>query len=233
MYVQKNLRLQYNSLTSPRPLTHYKEERWTKFRRQSLRRNRRSQNNAIKNTKVKVRSLDRGTDYFDIVRGLLQGNTSAPYLVIICLDYVLRTSIDLMKENGLKLAKERSRRYPAQTITDVDYANDIALLANTPVQSESLIHSLERAADSIGLHVNTDKTEYMCFNQRGEIYTQKRTYLQQRSADTKCSLEDLLGAMDDWHGWRERVKEIRASSVTRWWWLWWWYQLHFSYANDF
>ena len=51
-------------------------------------------------------------------------------------------STDLMKENGLKLAKERSRRYPAQTITDVDYTDDIAFLANTPAQAKSLLHSL-------------------------------------------------------------------------------------------
>ena len=85
-----------------------------------------------KNTKVKVRSPDGDTDYFDIVAGVLQGDTLAPYLFIIYLEYVLRTSIDLMKENGFKLAKARSRRYPAQTITDVDYANDVALQANSP-----------------------------------------------------------------------------------------------------
>ena len=28
------------------------------------------------------------TDYFDIVAGVLQGDTLAPYLFIICLDYV-------------------------------------------------------------------------------------------------------------------------------------------------
>ena len=79
-----------------------------------------------KNTKVKLRSPDGDTDYFDIVTGVLQGYTLAPYLFIICLDYVLRTSIDLMRENSFKLAKERSKRYPAQTITDADYANDSA-----------------------------------------------------------------------------------------------------------
>ena len=42
---------------------------------------------------------------------------------------------------------------------DADYADDTALLANTPTQAESLLHSLERAAAGIGLHVNTDKTE--------------------------------------------------------------------------
>ena len=51
------------------------------------------------------------------------------------------------------------------------YAGDIALLANSPAQAESLQQSLERAAGGIGLHVNADKTEYMSFNQTGDIAT--------------------------------------------------------------
>ena len=46
-----------------------------------------------RNTKVKARSLDGDTDFFDIVAGVLQGDTLAPYLFIICLYYVLRTSV--------------------------------------------------------------------------------------------------------------------------------------------
>ena len=42
-----------------------------------------------------------------------------------------------MKDNGFKLTKERSRRYPAQTITDADYVDDIALLANIPAQAKT------------------------------------------------------------------------------------------------
>ena len=45
----------------------------------------------------------------------------------------------------------------------------MALLANTPTQAESLLHSVEQAASGIGQHVNADKTEYMCFNQKGDI----------------------------------------------------------------
>ena len=56
-----------------------------------------------RNMKVKVHFPDGDTDYFDIVA--LQGDTLAPYLFIICLDYVLRTSIDKLKENGFKLTK--------------------------------------------------------------------------------------------------------------------------------
>ena len=39
--------------------------------------------------------------------------------------------------------KARSRQYPIEAIIDADYANDIALLVNTPTQAESLLHSLE------------------------------------------------------------------------------------------
>ena len=59
-----------------------------------------------RNTKVKVRSPDGDTDYFNIVAGVLQGDSLAPYLFIICLDYVLRTSIDNIRENGFEKRKE-------------------------------------------------------------------------------------------------------------------------------
>ena len=130
-----------------------------------------------RNTKVKVRSPDGDTEYFDIVAGVLQGETLAPYLFIICIDYVLRTSIDKIRENSFELTKKRSRMYPAKTITNADNADDIAILANTPNQAETLLHSLERAAAGIGLHVDAHKTEYMCYNQTGDISTLDRTSL--------------------------------------------------------
>ena len=53
-----------------------------------------------RNTKVNVRSPDGDTEHFNIVARVLQGDTLTPYLFIICLDYVLRTSIDKIRENG-------------------------------------------------------------------------------------------------------------------------------------
>ena len=44
-------------------------------------------------------------------------------------------------------------------------------MANAPTQTETLLHSLERAATGIGLHVNAHKMEHMCFNQTGDIST--------------------------------------------------------------
>ena len=151
-----------------------------------------------RNTKVKVRSPDGDTEYFDIVAGVLQGYRLAPYLFIICLDYVLRTSIDKIRENSFELTKKRSRRYTAKTITDANYADDIALLANTSNQAETLLHSFERAATGISLHVNAHKTEYMCFNQAGDIakldgtslrLVDKSTYLGSRVSSTEKDID--------------------------------------------
>ena len=64
------------------------------------------------------------------------------------------------------------QKTPGKTITDADNAKHIALQANTPAQAETSLHSLEPAAAGIGLYVNADKTEYMCFNQIGDIFTQ-------------------------------------------------------------
>ena len=149
-----------------------------------------------RNTKVKVRSPDGNTEYFDSVAGVLQGDMLAPYLFIICLDYVLRTSIDKIKENGFELTKKRSRRYP-----DADYTDDIAILANTPDQAETLLHSLEQAAAGIGLYVNAHKTEYICYNQTEDISTldgtplklvDKFTYLGSSVASTKKDIDTRL-----------------------------------------
>ena len=51
--------------------------------------------------------------------------------------------------------------------------------ANTPAQAESLAHTLEKAARGIGLYVNANETEYMCFyqNQTRDISTLKGSSL--------------------------------------------------------
>ena len=37
-----------------------------------------------------------------------------------------------------------------------------------------------------------------------------------------CCPEDLPRAMKDREEWRERVRDIHATSATWWWWWWWW-----------
>ena len=126
-----------------------------------------------RNTKAKIRSPDGDTDFFDILAGVLQGDTLAPYLFIIALDYILRTSIDPKKYMGFTLIKAKSSRHPAVKITDADYSDDLALLANKCCDAEKMLHLLEYAAEKIGLKINAKKTEYIVYNHQGAIKTTK------------------------------------------------------------
>ena len=63
--------------------------------------------------------------------------------------------------------KARNTWYPAETITDADNRANRALFANMPAQADFSLH----AAGGIGLHVNWNKTDYMCFKHEGAVFT--------------------------------------------------------------
>ena len=107
-----------------------------------------------------------------------------------------------------------------EIIRDFDYADDIAILANTSNQVEILLHSLERATACVGLHVNAHKTEYMCYNQTGDISSQdgtslklvdKFTYLGSSVSSTEKDINTLLT-----RAWTaiDRLSIIRKSNLT-------------------
>ena len=84
---------------------------------------------------------------------------------------------------------------------DADSANIIVLLENIPTQAKTQLHSLEWATGSIGFHVNSDKTEYMCFNLKADISTLKRcplklvdkfTYLRNSVSSTENDINTQL-----------------------------------------
>jgi len=69
-------------------------------------------------TKAKVLSPDGKTDVFDITAGVLQGDTLAPFLFIIVLDYALKKAVDGREEElGLQPKQRRSKRCPATSQT--------------------------------------------------------------------------------------------------------------------
>ena len=55
---------------------------------------------------------------------------------------------------------------------------------------------------------------------RAKVGRPARTYIQQLCEDTGCCPEDLPEAMNGREKWRERVRDIRATSTTWWWWWW-------------
>ena len=114
-------------------------------------------------TSATVLSPEGETSLFDICAGILQGDTLAPFLFIIVVDYVLRVSVDKINANGLELHPRKSSRYPAVYLTDTDFADDIALISGSLPNAQKLLLSLESAANSVGLHLNESKTEYVNF----------------------------------------------------------------------
>ena len=120
------------------------------------------------NTRVFVRSPDGDTELFGITAGVLQGDTFAPYHFIIVHGYELR-NLDQNKNLGFNLRKQQSRRYPAEMLTDADFADDLALLSDIIGNAEKLLNILEIAAASFGLHRNTTKTKFIAVNTEGTI----------------------------------------------------------------
>ena len=127
--------------------------------------------NMYDTTKARVISPDGETEEFDIQAGVLQGDTLAPFLFIIVLDYCLRQAIpeDKAQELGFTITPRQSRRIGKETITDLGFADDLALLSDTVDQAQELLLALERHAAKIGLQINSKKTEYMSFNQSSNV----------------------------------------------------------------
>ena len=91
-------------------------------------------------------------------------NTLAPYLFIIVIDYVMRTSTKNQASLGLTITQRLSQRFPATYITDTDFADDIALLSDSIEDAQCLLSLLIKTAKVVGLSINEDQTEYMSYN---------------------------------------------------------------------
>ena len=70
-------------------------------------------------------------NFFYILAGVIKGDTLAPYLFVIVIDYCMSQAIgDDEAELGFTLLPAKSRRIKPVSITDADFADDIALLLN-------------------------------------------------------------------------------------------------------
>ena len=120
-------------------------------------------------TMAHVTSPDGDTILFKLLAlaGIMQGDTLAPYLFIIVLDYALtlRTALDGKEDLGFTLKPRRSRRHPAITITDLDYADDLATISDCVADVEKILTQIENAAAQVGLYINIRKTNCTSFNQ--------------------------------------------------------------------
>ena len=115
-----------------------------------------------KDTTASVVTPEGETEPFTIKTGVLQGDPLAPFLFIIVLDYALRTSIT--SDHGFTLKRRQSRRHQTERLSDLDYADDIALIEDEIIAAQELLTAVEKACQDVGLFLNAPKTKYMHIN---------------------------------------------------------------------
>ena len=117
------------------------------------------------NSCAQVVTPDGETTFIDIISGIFQGDTLAPFIFIIVLDYALRQAyLVANSETGIVLEPRNGSRNSEICPRDSSYADDIALLNTSLALAEKLWHSVEDAASQVGLHLNTTKTELLAIN---------------------------------------------------------------------
>ena len=84
---------------------------------------------------------------FLITTRVLQGDTLAPFLFIIVLDYVLQNT---EATTGLQT-------HPGQLLPDIDFADDIGLLDQGKMQVLDNFQTIESSAKKVGLSIGNQK----------------------------------------------------------------------------
>ena len=116
-----------------------------------------------KNSKSVV-MVDRGlSDPFDVTTGVLQGDVLAPFLFVVLVDYLLKKATSQL-DSGVVTHPRRSRRHPAKSLNDLDFADDIALLEFSISRAQAQLTKTAEAAADLGLVISALKTEYMTVN---------------------------------------------------------------------
>ena len=139
---------------------------------------------------------------------VLQGDTLAPYLFDIVIDYCMRKAISGDEERlGFTLEQRKSRRVGPKSITDVDFADDIALLSYDIRTTTELLQRGESATANIGIIVNVDKTKVMTLNieeQAGDLLS--------RSGGIIENVKDFI-YLGSWIDGTERDVKVRKGKA--------------------
>ena len=89
---------------------------------------------------------------------------------MIVLEYALREAIDGREgELGFQLVKRQSMRIGPEVLTDLDFADDIALLSEEVQQAQEQLSRVETSTAKVGLKMNSGKTKYMSCNLSQEV----------------------------------------------------------------
>lgn len=101
-----------------------------------------------KDSKAVVFVNGKESEPFNITTGVLQGDVLAPFLFIIVIDHIMRCC---ECQHGWIYRPRRSSRHPDLRINDLDFADDIVLLANSIREACEQLEDLRVEAAEVGL----------------------------------------------------------------------------------
>jgi hypothetical protein len=103
------------------------------------------------------------SDVFPTTTGVLQGDTLAPFLFVLVLDYVLRITFfsDRQAYDDAFDAGKKNGATNSLKIGGLAYADDIAIVTPSVDAAQRVLVRLADSAKKIGLVINVAKTQYM------------------------------------------------------------------------
>ena len=114
------------------------------------------------NVRYCVRTLEGRTEAFESTMGLKQGCKISP----IMFSYLINVLAKEVSEN-CKHSIQLSPNTPP--VSCLLFADDVALLADSPVGLQNQIDQLKCAADKLGLIINTDKSKVVVYRMGGHL----------------------------------------------------------------
>ena len=109
-------------------------------------------------TDVKCSVVSEGglTNWFEVKSGVKQGCVMSGFLFLLVVDWIMSQAV---KDNNTGI-----RWNMMEQLEDLDFADDIALLASHWNQLQRKLNRIKQYGDQTGLRINISKTKSMCVN---------------------------------------------------------------------
>ena len=160
------------------------------------------------NQKAKILFKGKLSAAFLIDTGVRQGCLLSPFLFILAIDYILK---NCSSGNGLTWIEHEDENKEDEELDDLDFADDLAELADSCQQMQAKTDELKQISESLGLQINIEKTKTIQINcENEELITiegqnlenvESFTYLGSIISTTGGSEEDI----------NNRIKKARSS----------------------
>ena len=107
---------------------------------------------AYQNSSCCIRTNSGHTDYFNIMTGVQQGCIISPLLFLLTIDFVMHQAIS---------DPQQEIPWNTRRLTDLDFADDLALLGENAKSLQSMTDNLASTAVKVALRISTEKTKVM------------------------------------------------------------------------